>query len=441
MNHSTQPVADRPRRLRVFAWLAAVQLVAPVALAQSDPDPAPAASTPAAASEPELSEVSVYLKSGQRISGLLLDSNRSELVLRIAGIPTHLPMSEIERYDVLPPVLQRYQKLRESIGNDPDQIVHLAEWLQAREQHALALTEILRALEVNPDHGGARRLRAVLEQQILLRNKAGTPTEPSGHGETATPSRPKPGEFPLLAPDQINLIKVYELNLQDKPRVSISRETVLRMLEANAGHPLVPVTREGREAILRKSANEILDLMFRLQAREFYPQVEVIDQPRPFKLFRDDIQRTWLMSCASNSCHGGLEAGRLVLHNKSPNSEASVYTNFLILNRFVTSSGQSLINWDNPDRSPLLQYGLPRADSLFPHPVAPRGASGADAWKPEFRSVDDKMFVRAVEWIRMMYRPRPTYPLDYAPLRPFEPAKNTPSTGGSAGGGSEPVHR
>jgi len=388
--------------------------------------------------------VLVLLKNGQRITGLLVDATQEEIVLRVAGIRTRLPMADIEKYDVLPSIMQRYNQLRETIGTDPNQIVHLAEWLQARERYALALTEVLRALTINPDHGGARRLRSVLEQQILLRSKvqeAPTPEEAPAI-ETATPSRPRPGEFPLLDPAKINLMQVYETNLADRPRLTIPREAVLKMLEANSGHPLVPVTREGREAILRKPATEILDLMFRLQARETYGQVEVIDQPRSMKLFRDDVHRTWLMSCATTACHGGLEAGRLVLHNKAPNSEASVYTNFLILSRFVTSSGRPLINWDNPERSPLLQYGLPREDSLFPHPVSPRGSAGHDAWKPEFRSIEEKLFTRSVEWLNSMYKPRPAYSFEYAPLRPFEPEKTTETGGGDPTmPATEPVHR
>ncbi|MFN7022323.1 MAG: hypothetical protein ACK4WH_13475 [Phycisphaerales bacterium] len=431
--HTPDP-SHRPSTLarRISGWLCCavvVGVLTPSLLAQAPPaESAQPAPMPPPSPEPELPEVNVQLRNGQRITGLLLDATREQITLRIAGISTRLPMDEVEKYDLLPPIMQRYAQLRDSIGDDPDQIVHLVEWLQAREKYALALTEAQRALAINPEHGAARRLKAVLEQQVLLRLKGRpqTPADPAAAPESANPPPPTRGEFPLLTPEQIRLIKIYEIDLRDKPRLNIPRSAVERMLAAYSGHPLVPVTREGREAILRKPPTEILDLMFRLQARDFYPQVDVIDQPRVMKVFRDDIQRTWLMSCATNACHGGTEAGRLILHNRAPNSEQSVYTNFLILNRFVIDRGFPLINWDNPERSPLLQYGLPRDDSLFPHPAVPRGASGHDAWKPEFRSVEDKQFKRAVEWIQSLYRPRPTYPINYTPLRPFEPEKPDP---------------
>lgn len=397
-----------------------------------------ASSAPSAPAEPP--EVVIILSGGQRLTGLLLDSTRDELTVRIAGIDTRLAMNQIERYEVLPPIVERYNQLRRSIGDDPGDIVRLAQWLQAREKYELALTEVLRALQNDPDHGEARRLRTVLEQQILLKTKAraggAAPAPAAPQPEAANPPTRRPDDFPLLPPDAINLIKVYEVDLADKPRLVIPRDVILRMLAANSDHPLVPVTQEGRDAILRRPATEILDLMFRLQAREFYREVQVLDQPRSMRQFRDTVQRTWLMSCATTACHGGLEAGRLVLHNKSPNSEQSVYTNFLILDRFITSRGEPLINWDNPEQSPLLHLGLPREDSRFPHPPAPRGAAGRDAWRPEFRDQDDPLFGKAVDWMRQMYRPRPEYPVLYTPLRPFippDPAQSPPA--------AEPVPR
>lgn len=392
---------------------------------------------PAEAAPGEATEVTVFTKDGGQLTGLLADLDSEKIILKIAGIRTTLEMSQVERYEILPPILQRYNQLRETIGDDPEQIVRLVQWLQAREQYTLALTEAQRALKLAPDNSEAKRLQHVLEQQILLKAKSpksGPPT-PAPAEEAVQEPRRAPVEVPLLSDSQINLIKVYEVDLADSPRLVIPRATVLRMLEANAGHPLVPTTREGREALLRKSEPEILDLMFKLQARDFYSSVQVLDQPAPMKQYRDQIARTWLMGCATNECHGGLEAGRLVLVNRNPNSDAAAYTNFFILQgfRIADAKGQvrGLIDWEFPERSPLLQMGLPREDSVFPHPPVPRGAAQKDIWKPEFRSTEDKLFQRAVGWIKAMYRPRPEYRLEYTPIRPFDPPVNPANRGGS----------
>lgn len=485
----TIPAMNSPRSARRWSvWLLAILVAgaaalasAPAARAQPGGDDGQPAGTdgagttqpaapPASASPPgkpaDLPEVVIYLKSGQRISGLLVNVESKQIVVRVAGINTRLPMESIQRYDVLPPILERYQELRKTIGNDPEDIVRLAQWLQSREQYALALSEVGRALEREPTNGEALRLKAILEQQLILQVRGRTSVQPDKPApEAANPPRPKPSDFPLLSGEDINLIKVYEIDLAARPHVVIPREVAKRMLEAHTGHPLIPITREGREAILRRPPLEILDLMFKLQAREFYRDVEVIDQPASIRMFRDEVERTWLMSCATSQCHGGLEAGRFVLYNRSPNSDPAVFTNLLILQRFRTRIGadpdaasesggrhtpfgKPLIDWDQPEMSPLLQLGLPREDSLFPHPPVPRDGpdgprtGGGDIWKPEFRSTDDRLFKKAAEWIRSMYRPRPSYPIDYTPLRPFEPEPPLAPAGSDrlgTGAGGTPV--
>ena len=98
-----------------------------------------------------------------------------------------------------------------------------------------------------------------------------------------------------------------------------------------------------------------------------------------------------------------------------PNSDAAVYTNFLILDRFQLSDGRSLIDYQDPAHSPLVQMGLPRENATTPHPKVPGASARSDLWKPVFESTDDKRFTDAMEWIKSMYRPRPQYPIPYEP--------------------------
>jgi hypothetical protein len=392
----------------------------------------------------------VYLKDGQRLTGILVSVTEDELRVRIAGISTPLQLALVEKYDVLPPIRQRYLALRQAVGEDAEQIVQLARWLRERERYELALAEVQRALVIEPALASARSLKVQLEQQILLKIHAGDPDHAQSTQQGAAgKGRPisRPAEFPLLTPEQVNLLRVYEIDPTSKPRLVISRETITRLLEQNAGHPLVPITREGRESWYRKDPLEILELMFRLQARNLYGQVKVIDQPQVFESFRDDVHRTWLLNrCATNECHGGEEAGRLMLCNKRPNSDATVYTNFLILDRFKLSTGQPLINTDEPAKSPLLHLGLPREDSLFPHPPVTSlpGTRGRDAWRPIFNATDDRMFTEAIDWMRKLYRPRPDYPVTYTPPdgnHPLAPAEPPAAKPPSPEPGKEPIAR
>lgn len=386
----------------------------------------------------------VLLKDGRRISGIVSKQNAQEIVLLIAGIPTRFPTADIERFEVLPSLFERYRQLREAVGEDPDQIVKLAEWLQTREKYEWAYAEVQRALKADPSHPQALKLGTLLEQQIQL--KAKRQAKPKPDEDDDGPEVPKPGpppriDFPLLSQEQVDLIKVFEIDLAANPRLIIPRETIAKVLDANAAHPLVPITREGREAILRKSPAEVLDLMFRLQAREFYKDVQVIDPPKPMQLFRDQVARTWLLnSCATTQCHGGMDAGRLVLFNRRANAERSLYTNFLILSRYRTADGTPLLDFESPERSVLLQMGLPRGRSRTPHPAVFRGVGARDAFKPVFQTDEDRAFKAGVDWIKSLYKPRPEYPITYESLRPlvvapkatkpgpdFEPAPPAPA--------------
>jgi hypothetical protein len=145
------------------------------------------------------------------------------------------------------------------------------------------------------------------------------------------------------------------------------------------------------------------------------------------KLFRDHVHAAWLVNnCATTRCHGGSAAGRLQLSNWRATSEESVYTNFLILERFKTEDGDSLINYEEAERSVLLQMGLPREDARTPHPAVP-------GWSPVFRTRENRRFKQALEWIGAMYRPRPDYPIEYVPpgdrKKELKPGEVAPAQG------------
>jgi hypothetical protein len=178
----------------------------------------------------------------------------------------------------------------------------------------------------------------------------------------------------------------------------------------------IPANPREREAMYRASPSRILDAMFRVQARELYGNVKVLDTPRSIKLFRDNVHRTLIANyCATVRCHGGAAAGKLVLTPLRPNADASVYTNFLILDRAKLADGTPLINYADPAKSPVLQYALPREMAAFKHPVVAASGSPArsDQWRPFYRSIEDRRYLDALEWVKAMYSPHPDYPIEY----------------------------
>lgn len=379
----------------------------------SEPDAAPVVSPPSQG----LPEATIHFKDGKQLTGLVVDLTEEEVVLRVSGVSASFDRATIDHIERLAPVEERYLQMRKAIGDDGQQLTLLVRWLLERERFDLALQEARRAVALAPDDTEAVRLLRVVEGRIeLMKNRRPELADRPREAPQPAGPAPSPPQFPLLTEAQINLLKVYEVDLDSPPRLIVSRRTVEDLLAAYADHPLVPSSVEGRDAILRWRDEQVLDLMFRLRARDFYGRVEVLESPDSMKQFRDDVNRGWLVnSCATNRCHGGEEAGRLRLFNRRPSAEASYYTNFLILDRFRLENGDPLINYDDPAQSRLLDLAVAREDSLYPHPVVRNENSGRDEWRPAFRSKTDRRAQETIEWIRAMYLPHPEYPIEYEP--------------------------
>lgn len=388
--------------------------------ARDDSAPSKPATT---ATKVEQRETELTLKDGQKVTGVLISQDAESVILNIQGVNTTFAMNQVARLAELPTIEERYQRFR---ANTPDEdvegLLKLARWLHERRRHDLALREVERALKAEPDHPGANQLKIVLEEQLKLEGvQPAAPREPREPRERVVAPLDAMDTFPLLSDEQINLIRVFEVDLKDPPRMIIPRAAVEQFMTKYAGQLVegrgqVPTTPEGREQFLRQKPAEILAWFFDLRAREFYDKVEVQENPRSMRQFRDNVHRTWLVNaCATTKCHGGEEAGRLFLYTRRPNNDRSAYTNFLILDRFRTAEGQGLIDFAQPARSPLLHMGLPRNKALFPHPEV-KGLGRV--WKPIFDGEDDPNFRAAVAWIQSMYENRTGYPIEYAPPVP-----------------------
>ncbi|MBL8990069.1 MAG: hypothetical protein JNJ48_00660, partial [Phycisphaerae bacterium] len=389
---------------------------------------------PAPPASPLGREVVIYLKDGRVFSGTLIQQTPEIIVLRIAGISTSFAANTLERYKILPTNFERYQEMRRQVDDtDAPGIIQIVDWLIARSELDLARAEINALRARFPNNAQVQRTQAQVNRLIELRDRAARPDAPAPVAPPPATPGPAAAAVPLLGAEQINLMKVFEVDLARPPQMSISRDVLQALIDKYAGHPLIPATREGRDAILRQSPAEALDLMFRLRAREFYPQVRVIDAPESIRRFRDDVHRPILMNfCATTACHGGAEAGRLVFATAKPNSDATVFTNLYILERFRTADDRPLVDWEFPERSVFLQMAMTRDSAAARHPVVMRGVPGApsDAWKPLFRSSADRRFQAAEAWIRAMFKPRPDYAFDYQPFRALTPPKSEPTPAG-----------
>lgn len=350
----------------------------------------------------------------------------------IAGISTRFAKENVLRVMPQPPVEERYRQMRDSIDDtDLDRRVLLAEWLRDRKRYDLALKELESILAADANHPRARDLKKTIELQVDLddaaaKRKAARHAEKSGgkgaekssspDGESAEPEHSRP--FPVLSEDQINLLRVYEIDLTNPPRLLIPKELIAQLISRYGDDSLLPATAEQREKLYQAKPSQILELLYRLKAKDLYPLVQVMEDPATFQAFKRDVHQGWLMNgCATGRCHGGEEAGRLMLKRSRPTDASTYYTNFLILDRFRLADGKPLINYEEPEKSPLLQMAMPRNLTTRPHPVV-RNQAGIDQWKPAIRSIDDRRYRATQDWIRSMYRPRPDYGVSYDPPLP-----------------------
>lgn len=407
--------------------------VEPAEKPQSPPQPAvpPAAPTQPPAIPSGQLETILVLKDGSQVVGRLVSIDDEKYTMLIAGIPTRFAKENVLRVMPQPPVEERYRQMRASLDDtDLDRRVLLAEWLRDRKRYDLALSELESILKADANHPRARELKKTIELQVDIdkaaadrkaaRETAPT-TEKSQPGDT-DPDESREAElarpFPVLSEDQINLMRVYEIDLANPPRLLIPRELVAALISKYADDSLLPATPEQREKLYQTRPAQILDLVFRLKAKDLYPMVKVMEDPASLRAFRRDVHQGWVMSgCATGRCHGGEEAGRLMLKRSRPTDAATYYTNFLILDRFRLADGKPLINYEEPEKSPLLQFAMPRNLTTRPHPMV-RNQAGVDQWKPAIRSVDDRRYRATLDWIRSMYRPRPDYGITYDPPLP-----------------------
>ncbi len=406
--------------------------------------PAPAAPELAPPAEPSLigRRVLMVMRDGREFRGVLTERSATHITLEIAGIPARFSAGDIDRIRAQQSPAERFAEIRAGINDtDAAAILPLTQWAIDQGELDLAVGE-LQALALRlPDN---QAVTTALTRARQLRDLRTTPTTtpattPAGN-PTPSPADADPDTtgnvpeafseaIPLLTPEQQALLKVFESDLSRPLNLVIPTDVMLDLFERYSGNPIVPATKEARDAFLRRPQSQWLDLIFRLKAREVYPKVQINGLPEPLRDFRDRVHSAFVLnSCATNVCHGGRDAGRLALMNRRRNSEATVLTNFHILESFRLADGRPLIDYDNPEASPLLQLALPRNVSQVRHPVVIRSASGQDLFKPAFNATTDRGFQDAVAWIRTMYMPRPKYDLGYVPLRPFVPAPTDPAS-------------
>lgn len=362
----------------------------------------------------------VRLRNGETFRGVILADAFDGVTMEIAGIRSFQPRTAVLRTTLEPSFEEQYRTLRKTIP-EADHVRRLAlcQWLFDRRMYEACRDEIDSLLE-DFDLGEARRLRRLVEAQLSLeselpsRSDDGTSRRDGGSDSDRGPIALRdllPDR--ILTADDVNMIRVFEIDFRRPPRVTVPQQTIRTLIEQYAAHPAIPATSEGRTRMFRADPIDLVRLMFELKARDLYSEIEVDSEPYALNLFRRRVHDAWLIgNCATSRCHGGLDGGGLFLHNRNSRDDRIRFTNLLILLRSELGP-QPLVDFERPLDSLVIQHALPRTEARFPHPDVP-------GWKPVFTNANERLLADSLRWIESMYRPRPAYPVEYEPpdLRP-----------------------
>ena len=243
---------------------------------------------------------------------------------------------------------------------------------------------------------------------------ADAPAEPSNPGAAPRPEELLPRN--VLSSDDVNIIRVYEINFNDPPKVNVSNEGIRQLILRYGSSSLIPATTQERNQLYQRSGIELARLFFDLRARDLYRYIEVEGDPPSLAKFRTRVHNSWLIpSCGTSQCHGGVKAGRFFLYTKHAKEDRLRYTNLLELLSFKVD-GRPMVNFEDPESSLLIQYATARNQARFPHP-------DVKGYRPVFNQYTPQLHSDTVEWIRSMYQPRPTYPVEWTPPKLDAPDK------------------
>ncbi len=390
-------------------------------------------------------DVVVVLKNGRTIAGELVSDQGNTITVSVRGVPTPLSRDQIDSIKDAPAgatasgLTGAFVRERATLKNDDydgryklcrkyfdqaEESIKQKQDAQAREAFTAVQAELEAILKDQPN------LRSTVLLETVKDRLSNLKTAPVDPGAPVTPDKPdtekpttKAGD--LLSLDDINLIKIYEVDLKAKIRTrKMSREGIDKLF-ANREWLDDPAMKDfqgprGKTDFQRLEGTAQLSILFELRARELYNEVQIQDEPAELAHFRSKVHTTYVLTYCG-SCHESGKARGLDLFTPKQHPRANptqmAYSNLLILRR--TKAGPyNLIETAAPDRSPLVTFGLPAADTTLPHPPV-----NGKSIRPFFRGASDPLVKEMVDWVSQIYvKPYPIGTVAEEEPTPAEPA-------------------
>lgn len=289
----------------------------------------------------------------------------------------------------------------------------LAQQALNRGDYTAAIADAARAIALDPKSSQAHLIDEIARRRITAATLPGAAT-------SAAATQPT-----LLTMPQVYSIRLAEL--QDTDTVlqgSIPRPVLLKFWDnVVKRQPGADISLTARDRFLNPSNFSNQVAAFRAANDRAYLNAIILrSDPANMVVFRNVVSPFVLKNCATSNCHGGNanpNAGDFhIIRPASNMPDTLLYTNFLLLTTY-TKNGERMINRDTPERSLLLQYALPKATALLPHPGKVDNHPLPSSDVPEYQSLS--------KWIKSLTFPDPEYDL-VSSTQPSPDAAAKPAT-------------
>ena len=352
---------------------------------------------------------------GRTLEGEMVRESGEVVVLSIAGIEASIPQDQVETLTYRETNQEYFDQKRAELEDaDIDGRLELVQELIERDALEIAESELTSLDRQYPDDPRVIEKRQLVQARRSLKTggeldaeRAAAGGSGEGRPRTTAAGATAARADAYLSEEQMNRLKVFEVDLDEEPRITIPRETLDKFFDSYAGQEGVPAGTSERQQFLRLSGSEQLQMLFDKQARELYGEVSVRSVPGPLAEFRRSVNPRHVARYLAPHFGNGKVEGFNVFTSR-PDSEQEAFTNFYLLTQ-MKIDGIPMIDRGNPDQSLMLQWGLPRDQAQHPAP-------DVEGWRPAFRSTDDPAYVRYREWIESLWgQDTPDYGIDYTP--------------------------
>lgn len=202
---------------------------------------------------------------------------------------------------------------------------------------------------------------------------------------------------PLLSQEDIELIKVYEVDLEadPPPRVTIPKDELRNFLKEFQDSDRIPRGKTQQRKWLESDGHKQLALLFQLRARNYYKHVRVRSKIESLHDF-GNVHRRYIIEYFQPTFGAGQVPDLFLFpRTRGLDGDRMEMTNFYILTQ-TSVDGKLIIDRNEPEDSLLVQWGLPRESAKFPAP------EDLEGWKAKFKDTNDERFKELVSWIESL---------------------------------------